>query len=140
MAYYTHVGVRCVGCDLSKDELDEMAQKEQQENVGGTDMSSTDMSSTGRRQKEKWMEEDWVVVHRRYGPEFAADTKKECVGYASGQEDSKDRTTERVRRGLYRYQPQDSYNRQFLNTYWIGRPEAFEAQGITYMLDPSHYE
>lgn len=135
-AYHEHIGTRCVGCDLNDSDLTRLVKAEK----SPVSLEQALEQIMNEQSKDDWMKEEWVVAMMDEGPAFAGETKGECVEYASACADSKDETTERVRTGLYRYEPDDDQDRVNVPCYWIGRPSAFEEQGCGYMLDPDHYD
>jgi len=110
--YQCYVGIRCTGCDITDDELDEMIEE------GHTDV----LDETSKRQ---WAQEDWVAVKRFEGPQFAGGTKKDCMNQLS-EELGVSISTSRICPGLYEYS----------NEWLIGRPGAFEDRGIGQALNP----
>jgi hypothetical protein len=72
-----------------------------------------------------WSKESWVVCENR-NPVFAESQKKECSKRLASEFDVEDTSSTRYDSGLY-YIDEGSVR------YWIGRPDAYEENGFSFV-------
>jgi len=115
--FTAHYGIKCSGCDMSDEEVEKAVKKE-------SDLEPENTTNNVAPSRD-WSKESWVVCENR-NPVFAESQKKECSKRLASEFDVEDTSSTRYDSGLY-YIDEGSVR------YWIGRPDAYEENGFSFI-------
>jgi len=114
-SYYLHVKGFCLGCDVDQKEWFNKSEQEVADSIG--------------IENNDWLDMDWVVASED-GPLHGTETKKEGVEKIGSYTGEEEISMSRLSSGLYCYVTIEG------ETYYVGKPEAYQKEDLSHLIDP----